>query len=91
MVTRRDFVQAAIATAVLTGASTGLARAAARQAITQADLLRFDPVGQVTLRPVDKESIGENPCTSLTTFSTARKTGIITASTMPMLLTAPFS
>ena len=49
MVTRRDFVQAAIATAVLTGTSTGLARAAARQAITQADLLRFEPMGQVTL------------------------------------------
>ncbi|BDE06176.1 thiosulfohydrolase SoxB [Vulcanimicrobium alpinum] len=49
MVTRRDFVQAAIATAVLTGSSTGLARAAARQSITQADLLRFEPMGQVTL------------------------------------------
>ena len=49
MVTRRDFVQAALATAVLTGASGGLARAAARQSITQADLLRFEPLGQVTL------------------------------------------
>ncbi len=49
MVTRRDFVQAAIATGVLIGAGTGLARAAATQAITQADLLRFEPLGQVTL------------------------------------------
>ena len=49
MVTRRDFVQAAIATAVLTGSSTGVARAAARQSITQSDLLRFEPMGQVTL------------------------------------------
>ncbi len=49
MVTRRDFVQAAVATAVLTGTSTALARAAVRQSITQADLLRFEPMGQVTL------------------------------------------
>ncbi|GAC1655929.1 MAG: thiosulfohydrolase SoxB [Vulcanimicrobiaceae bacterium] len=49
MITRRDFAQAAIATAVLTGSATGLARAAARQKVTQAELLRFDAVGQVTL------------------------------------------
>ena len=49
MISRRDFVQAAVATAVLTGAGTSLARASATQAITQADLLRFEPLGQVTL------------------------------------------
>jgi sulfur-oxidizing protein SoxB len=42
-------VQAAIATSVLTGGTGGIARAAARQSLTQADLLRFEPLGQVTL------------------------------------------
>jgi len=49
MITRRDFVQAALATAVLTGAGTSVARAAASQSITQAELLQFEPLGQVTL------------------------------------------
>lgn len=49
MITRRDFVQAAVATAMLTGGTRGIARAAAQQAISQADLLRFEPLGQVTL------------------------------------------
>lgn len=49
MLSRRDFVQVAAATAVLTGAPGRLARAAARQALTEADLLRFDSRGQVTL------------------------------------------
>ncbi len=49
MITRRDFVQAAIATSLLTGGTGGIARAAARQRLTQADLLRFEPLGQVTL------------------------------------------
>ncbi|GAC1404991.1 MAG: thiosulfohydrolase SoxB [Candidatus Velthaea sp.] len=49
MITRRDFARAAVATAILTGSAAGLARAAARQSITQADLLRFEPLGQVTL------------------------------------------
>lgn len=49
MFSRRDFLQVAAATAVLTGAPERLARAAARQEISQKDLLRFDPVGQVTL------------------------------------------
>ena len=49
MFTRRDFLQVAAATAVLTGAPDRLARAAAGQEITQQDLLRFDPLGQVTL------------------------------------------
>lgn len=48
-ISRRDFVQAAIATGILTGAGGSVARAAATQAITQQDLLRFEPLGQVTL------------------------------------------
>jgi sulfur-oxidizing protein SoxB len=42
-------MQAAIATSVLTGGTGGIARAAVRQTLTQADLLRFEPLGQVTL------------------------------------------
>ena len=50
MITRRDFARAAVATALLTGTGgAGIARAAAEQRLTQADLLKFDPVGQVTL------------------------------------------
>jgi sulfur-oxidizing protein SoxB len=49
VISRRDFVQATIATGILGGGSGGIARAASRQAITQADLLRFEPLGQVTL------------------------------------------
>ncbi|MEJ2228728.1 MAG: thiosulfohydrolase SoxB [Alphaproteobacteria bacterium] len=47
MLTRRDFVQVAAATAL--ALPSGLARAAAKQTITQKDLLDFKPVGQVTL------------------------------------------
>lgn len=49
MFTRRDFLRAAAATAILLGGPDGLRRAAAAQALTQDDLLRFDPLGQVTL------------------------------------------
>jgi sulfur-oxidizing protein SoxB len=49
MFTRRDFFTLAAATATLMGGTGGLARAAAKQQITQDDLLKFDPVGQVTL------------------------------------------
>lgn len=49
MLTRRDFLQVAAATAVLTGTPGSMARAAATQKLTQADLLKFKPVGQVTL------------------------------------------
>jgi sulfur-oxidizing protein SoxB len=49
MFSRRDFVQLAAATAALTGTTGRLAQAAVRQEITQTDLLRFDPLGQVTL------------------------------------------
>ena len=48
MLNRRDFLQVAVATAAAVGPS-GLARRAAAQEITQAELLRFDPLGQVTL------------------------------------------
>ncbi len=47
MLTRRDFVQAALAAAAITGG--GLGRAAAQQRITQESLLRFPALGQVTL------------------------------------------
>ncbi|MBT6093909.1 MAG: thiosulfohydrolase SoxB [Rhodospirillaceae bacterium] len=49
MLDRREFLQVAAATAVLTGAPGALSSAAARQTITQDQLLKFDPVGQVTL------------------------------------------
>ncbi|MCK4866530.1 MAG: thiosulfohydrolase SoxB [Alphaproteobacteria bacterium] len=49
MFTRRDFFTLTAATATLMGGASGLARAAATQKITQDDLLKFDPVGQVTL------------------------------------------
>ncbi len=49
MFSRRDFFTLAAATATLMGGASGLARAAAKQQITQDDLLKFDPVGQVTL------------------------------------------
>jgi sulfur-oxidizing protein SoxB len=49
MLDRREFLQVAAATAVLTGAPGALSRAAAQQTITQDELLKFDPVGQVTL------------------------------------------
>jgi len=49
MYTRRDFMRTAAATAILMGGPLGLRRAAAQQTLTQDDLLRFDPLGQVTL------------------------------------------
>ncbi|SDE40542.1 thiosulfohydrolase SoxB [Rhodospira trueperi] len=49
MFTRRDLMRTAAATAILLGSPAGLRRAAAAQALTQDDLLRFDPLGQVTL------------------------------------------
>jgi sulfur-oxidizing protein SoxB len=50
MISRRDFLTAAAATAILTGASGGrLARLAAQQAISENDLLAFEPLGNVTL------------------------------------------
>ncbi len=53
MISRRDLLQLAAATVALpgalTGAPSGLTRALAQQKITQDDLLRFEPLGQVTL------------------------------------------
>lgn len=49
MFSRRCFMQMAAATAALTGVSGSLARAVAEQRITQDDLLRFNPLGNVTL------------------------------------------
>ncbi|MFN3868584.1 MAG: thiosulfohydrolase SoxB [Hyphomicrobiaceae bacterium] len=49
MLTRRHFIELAAATAVVTGFAGGLTRVAAQQKLTQADLLKFDAKGQVTL------------------------------------------
>jgi sulfur-oxidizing protein SoxB len=49
MLSRRDFLQVAAATASLGVFPGGLVRAAARQAIDQARLLEFESLGQVTL------------------------------------------
>ncbi len=49
MLSRRDFLSVAAATAAVTGLGPHLARAAARQQITEDQLLRFEPKGQVTI------------------------------------------
>lgn len=49
MLSRRDILQASAAAAVLLGSGMRVGAAAATQKINQADLLRFQPVGQVTL------------------------------------------
>ncbi len=49
MLTRRDFLQLAAATAALSAGAAGFSRALAQQRLTQDDLLRFEPLGQVTL------------------------------------------
>ena len=49
MLSRRQFLEVTAATAALIGTPASLSRAAARQAITQAQLLEFSSVGQVTL------------------------------------------
>ncbi len=46
---RRDFVAGSLAAAALLGSGARVARAAAAQALTERDLLRFEPLGQVTL------------------------------------------
>ena len=48
MLSRRDFLQVSAATAALVGAD-GLSRRAEAQTIRQDDLLRFRPMGQITL------------------------------------------
>lgn len=51
MISRREFLQAtAAASAMLAGSGMGpLGRVAAQQQLTQADILRFDPLGTVTI------------------------------------------
>ena len=49
MHSRREFLQLAAVTAAVTGFSGNLARLAAQQKLSQADLLKFDAKGQVTL------------------------------------------
>lgn len=49
MLTRRDFLQVAGAAAALGTLPVDLVRAAARQQLTQSEILRFEPLGQVTL------------------------------------------
>ncbi|AXS40484.1 thiosulfohydrolase SoxB [Breoghania sp. L-A4] len=50
MISRREFLMAAVATAALTGGGFGrLGRVAAQQALSQSDLLAFEPMGNVTL------------------------------------------
>ncbi|MCC2096424.1 MAG: thiosulfohydrolase SoxB, partial [Hyphomicrobiales bacterium] len=47
---RREFLQVAVATAAMTGAgSLGMTRLAAQQRLTEADLLGFEPLGNVSL------------------------------------------
>ena len=50
MISRRDFLTAASATAALaTGSGLPLSRLLAQERLSEADLLRFDPIGNVTL------------------------------------------
>ncbi|MEZ5935311.1 MAG: thiosulfohydrolase SoxB [Alphaproteobacteria bacterium] len=49
MISRREFLEIALATAALTAGSAPLGRLAAQQAITEDQLLAFEPKGQVTL------------------------------------------
>jgi sulfur-oxidizing protein SoxB len=50
MLSRRDFIQASVAAGALLGAGGGLSsRALAQQRLSQADLLKFDGLGNVTL------------------------------------------
>ena len=49
MFTRRDFLTATAATALLTGMGGRMARLSAQQRLTMKDLLKFEPAGQVTL------------------------------------------
>jgi sulfur-oxidizing protein SoxB len=49
MLTRRDLLQVAAATSVMAGPAGRIGSLAAQQRITQDELLRFQPLGQVTL------------------------------------------
>ena len=50
MISRREFVQVALAAAALTGGAglAGTPRAFAQQKLTEKELLAFDPVGNVS-------------------------------------------
>ena len=53
MISRREFVQAGLAAAALVGGAGGsLGRLAAQQRLSQADILRFEATGNVTLMHV---------------------------------------
>ncbi len=53
MVSRRELMQAGLAaSALLAGSGLGAGRAFAQQKLTQADILRFEPLGNVTLMHV---------------------------------------
>jgi sulfur-oxidizing protein SoxB len=49
MISRRDFLQAGAAAAAFAGGSASLGRLAAQQRLGEAELLRFEPLGNVTL------------------------------------------
>lgn len=49
MLSRRDFLQVTAATAAIFGGGRSLSALAAKQKIAYEDLIRFDPVGQVTI------------------------------------------
>jgi S-sulfosulfanyl-L-cysteine sulfohydrolase len=49
MFSRRDFLQVSCATIGLMGLGSNITRAAAKQSLTEADLLDFEPLGNVTL------------------------------------------
>ena len=49
MLSRRDFLEVALATAALTGAGGRMSRLSAQQRLTEADLLAFEPKGQLTI------------------------------------------
>ncbi len=49
MITRREILQVGVATAALMAGGGGLTRALAQQRVTEAELLKFDALGNVTL------------------------------------------
>ena len=49
MISRREFLQVAAATAAMAGTGAGLTRAVAEQRLTEKELLAFEPLGKVTL------------------------------------------
>ena len=49
MITRREMLQVSAATAALTVGAGGFTRAFAQQKLTEAELLKFDALGNVTL------------------------------------------